>query len=253
MTPEQQKEMQAAQEAYAKASPEQKKAIQAAAMAQMTPEQKQQAHTAASTCQAMECGSQCQSRAAYRPPAHRTHLRRRAACLGRLREAVLTWRLLTTCQAEAAQRGMQDMSAFCERIKPDPAEPDKALSTCDMITALASCPSFALIGEQCNAATIDAIEAALLENAQEADAAGLRDNTESPTMRRNVLLLFWALYRLKCGDTVEVDAMSEQQLQRAKQLATKALMLVRVRVSSYPHPRPRPHPNLPLPLTLTRS
>ena len=39
---------------------------------------------------------------------------------------------------------------------------------------------------------------------QEADAAGLRDNTESPTMRRNVLLLFWALYRLKCGDTVEV-------------------------------------------------
>ena len=23
-------------------------------------------------------------------------------------------------------------------------------------------------------------------------------------MRRNVLLLFWALYRLKCGDTVEV-------------------------------------------------
>eukprot|EP00964_Phaeocystis_antarctica_P109950 scaffold74355_cov49-Phaeocystis_antarctica.AAC.2 len=58
------------------------------------------------------------------------------------------------------------MSAFCERIKPDPAEPDKALSTCDMITALASCPSFALIGEQCNAATIDAIEAALLENAQ---------------------------------------------------------------------------------------
>ena len=61
---------------------------------------------------------------------------------------------------------MQDMSAFCERIKPDPAEPDKALSTCDMITALASCPSFALIGEQCNAATIDAIEAALLENAQ---------------------------------------------------------------------------------------
>ena len=85
MTPEQQKEMQAAQEAYAKASPEQKKAIQAAAMAQMTPEQKQQAHTAASTCQAMECGSQCQSRAAYRPPAHRTHLRRRAACLRRLR------------------------------------------------------------------------------------------------------------------------------------------------------------------------
>ena len=147
------------------------------------------------------------------------------------------------------------MSAFCERIKPDPADPDKPLSTCDMITALASCPSFALIGEQCNAATIDAIEAALLENAQEADAAGLRDNTESPTMRRNVLLLFWALYRLKCGDTVEVDAMSEQQLQRAKQLATKALMLVRVRVSSYPHPRPRPRPrpNLPLPLTLTRS
>jgi len=168
MTPEQQKEMQAAQEAYAKATPEQKKAIQAAAMAQMTPEQK--------------------------------------------------------AQAEAAQRGMQDMSAFCERIKPDPADPDKPLSTCDMITALASCPSFALIGEQCNAATIDAIEAALLENAQEADAAGLRDNTESPTMRRNVLLLFWALYRLKCGDTVEVDAMSEQQLQRAKQLATKVLM-----------------------------
>ena len=59
---------------------------------------------------------------------------------------------------------------------------------------------------------------------QEADAAGLRDNTESPTMRRNVLLLFWALYRLKCGDTVEVDAMSEQQLQRAKQLATKVLI-----------------------------
>lgn len=42
MTPEQQKEMQAAQEAYAKATPEQKKAIQAAAMAQMTPEQKAQ-------------------------------------------------------------------------------------------------------------------------------------------------------------------------------------------------------------------
>ena len=133
---------------------------------------------------------------------------------------------------------------------------------------------------------------------QEADAAGLRDNTESPTMRRNVLLLFWALYRLKCGDTVEVrrhappqhpaqppspspepelspnravhtrarsltppaltpqfdaaqhalpgyhphqvDAMSEQQLQRAKQLATKVLMLVRVRASSYPHPDPHP-------------
>ena len=73
-------------------------------------------------------------------------------------------------------------------------------------------------------------------NQAEADAAALRDNTESPTMRRNVLLLFWALYRLKCGDTVEVDAMSEQQLQRAKQLATKALMLVRVRVSSYPWP-----------------
>ena len=68
-------------------------------------------------------------------------------------------------QAEAAQRGMQDMQAFCERIKPDPADPDKKLSTFDMITALASCPSFALIGEQCNAATIDAIEAALLENA----------------------------------------------------------------------------------------
>ena len=61
MTPEQQKEMQAAQEAYAKASPEQKKAIQAAAMAQMTPEQKQQAHTAASTCQAMECGSRARA------------------------------------------------------------------------------------------------------------------------------------------------------------------------------------------------
>jgi hypothetical protein len=116
---------------------------------------------------------------------------------------------------------MQDMQAFCERIKPDPADPDKKLSTFDMITALASCPSFALIGEQCNATTIDAIEAALLENAAEADAAALRDNTESPTMRRNVLLLFWALYRLKCGEGVEVDAMSEQQLQRAKQLATK--------------------------------
>ena len=48
-------------EAYAKASPEQKKAIQAAAMAQMTPEQKQQAHTAASTCQAMECGSRARA------------------------------------------------------------------------------------------------------------------------------------------------------------------------------------------------
>ena len=127
-------------------------------------------------------------------------------------------------QAEAAQRGMQDMQAFCERIKPDPADPDKKLSTFDMITALASCPSFALIGEQCNATTIDAIEAALLENAAEADAAALRDNTESPTMRRNVLLLFWALYRLKCGEGVEVDSMSEQQLQRAKQLATKVLM-----------------------------
>lgn len=168
MTPEQQKELQAAQEAYAKATPEQRKAIQAAAMAQMTPEQR--------------------------------------------------------AQAEAAQRGMQDMQAFCERIKPDPADPDKKLSTFDMITALASCPSFALIGEQCNAATIDAIEAALLENAAEADAAALRDNTESPTMRRNVLLLFWALYRLKCGEGVEVDSMSEQQLQRAKQLATKVLM-----------------------------
>ena len=119
---------------------------------------------------------------------------------------------------------MQDMQAFCERIKPDPADPDKKLSTFDMITALASCPSFALIGEQCNATTIDAIEAALLENAAEADAAALRDNTESPTMRRNVLLLFWALYRLKCGEGVEVDSMSEQQLQRAKQLATKVLM-----------------------------
>ena len=168
MSPEQQKELQAAQEAYAKATPEQRKAIQAAAMAQMTPEQKQ--------------------------------------------------------QAEAAQRGMQDMSAFCERIKPDPADPDKALSTCDMVTALASCPSFALIGEQVNAETVDAIERVLLEQALESDAAGLRDNTESPSMRRNVLLLFWALYRHKVGDAVEVDAMSEQQLQRAKQLATKVLM-----------------------------
>ena len=42
MTPEQQKELQAAQEAYAKATPEQRKAIQAAAMAQMTPEQRAQ-------------------------------------------------------------------------------------------------------------------------------------------------------------------------------------------------------------------
>ena len=41
-------------------------------------------------------------------------------------------------QAEAAQRGMQDMQAFCERIKPDPADPDKKLSTFDMITAPAS-------------------------------------------------------------------------------------------------------------------
>jgi len=168
MTPEQQRELQQAQEAYAKATPEQKKAIQAAAMAQMTPEQKS--------------------------------------------------------QAEAAQRGMADMSAFCERIKPDPADPDKPLSTCDMVTALASCPSFALIGEQCNSVTVDAIERVLLEQCEEADAAGLRDNTESPSMRRNVLLLFWALYRLKVADAVEVDAMSEQQLQRAKQLATKVLM-----------------------------
>ena len=93
MTPEQQKEMQAAQEAYAKATPEQKKAIQAAAMAQMTPEQKAQVGPVL-TCRA-RVPQPCQSRAAYRPPAHRTHLRRRAVCLGRLLEAVLTCRLVT--------------------------------------------------------------------------------------------------------------------------------------------------------------
>ena len=163
MTPEQQKELQAAQEAYAKATPEQRKAIQAAAMAQMTPEQRAQVEAGVDTSSSHECHSPCQSRAAHRLPAHRTRVRRRAACLGFLLESVLTCGLLT--QAEATQRGMQDMSAFCERIKPDPADPDKKLSTFDMITALASCPSFALIGEQCNAATIDAIEAALLENA----------------------------------------------------------------------------------------
>lgn len=168
MTPEQQRQLQQAQEAYARASPEEKKKIQAAAMAQMTPEQR--------------------------------------------------------AQAEAAQRGMQDMSAFCERIKPNPSDPDKSLSTSEIVAALASCPSFATIGEQCNADTIDAMERCLLEQASDADAAALRENTESPEMRRNVLLLFWALYRIKLNDAVEMDDMTSQQLQRAKQLATKVLM-----------------------------
>ena len=95
MTPEQQKEMQAAQEAYAKATPEQKKAIQAAAMAQMTPEQKAQVGPCVDMSSHTRVPQPCQSRAAYRPPAHRTHLWRRAVCLGRLLEAVLTCRLVT--------------------------------------------------------------------------------------------------------------------------------------------------------------
>ena len=57
MTPEQQKEMQAAQEAYAKATPEQKKAIQAAAMAQMTPEQKAQVEPCVDMSSHRECRS----------------------------------------------------------------------------------------------------------------------------------------------------------------------------------------------------
>ena len=40
------------------------------------------------------------------------------------------------------------------------------------------------------------------------DREGLRDNTESPSMRRNVLLLFWALYRLKVADAVEVKVVA---------------------------------------------
>ena len=128
-------------------------------------------------------------------------------------------------QAEASQRGMMDMGAFCERVKPEPSDPDKTLSTYDMVCALACCPSFEAGGETCNAETIDKIEQVLLEQALECDASGLRENTESPVMRRNVLLLFWALYRTKVGaDAVELDQMTEQQIMRVKQLATKVLM-----------------------------
>eukprot|EP00908_Phaeocystis_cordata_P019350 Transcript_30859.p1 GENE.Transcript_30859~~Transcript_30859.p1 ORF type:complete len:348 (-),score=166.43 Transcript_30859:287-1288(-) len=117
------------------------------------------------------------------------------------------------------------MGAFCERVKPEPSDPDKTLSTYDMVCALACCPSFEAGGETCNAETIDKIEQVLLEQALECDASGLRENTESPVMRRNVLLLFWALYRTKVGaDAVELDQMTEQQIMRVKQLATKVLM-----------------------------
>ena len=61
MTPEQQKELQAAQEAYAKATPEQRKAIQAAAMAQMTPEQRAQVEARVDTSSSHECRSPCHS------------------------------------------------------------------------------------------------------------------------------------------------------------------------------------------------
>ena len=102
MTPEQQKELQAAQEAYAKATPEQRKAIQAAAMAQMTPEQRAQVEAGVDTSSSHECHSPCHSRAAHRLPAHRTRVRRRAACLGFLLEAILTCGLLTAGGGDAA-------------------------------------------------------------------------------------------------------------------------------------------------------
>ena len=97
MTPEQQKELQAAQEAYAKATPEQRKAIQAAAMAQMTPEQRAQVEARVDTSSSHECHSPCQSRAAHRLPAHRTRLRHAcgAGLPASVLEAVLTCGLLT--------------------------------------------------------------------------------------------------------------------------------------------------------------
>ena len=166
MTPEQQK---ALQEAFARASPEQRKKMQETMLAQMTPEQR--------------------------------------------------------AQAEATQRGMMDMSAFCEKIKPEPSDPDKPLSTYEMVSAFATCPSFENGGDLCDPATIDAIETVLLEQADEADAAGLRENKEAPAaMRRNVLLLYFALYRLKVGEAVTLDAPTEQHIMRVKQLATKVLM-----------------------------
>lgn len=138
-------------------------------------------------------------------------------------------------QIIAQQQTARDVGVFCQGIKPDIADPNKELSTVDVLSAMATCPSFDALHENIKGleaaekkkviVAFIALERALLEQATEEDARGLRESKDcGAEKRRALLLLLWLLYRAKASDTLEMDDRFLGYVEGSKRLATKVLM-----------------------------
>eukprot|EP00316_Scyphosphaera_apsteinii_P012230 CAMPEP_0119317232 /NCGR_PEP_ID=MMETSP1333-20130426/42420_1 /TAXON_ID=418940 /ORGANISM="Scyphosphaera apsteinii, Strain RCC1455" /LENGTH=407 /DNA_ID=CAMNT_0007323105 /DNA_START=117 /DNA_END=1340 /DNA_ORIENTATION=+ len=139
-------------------------------------------------------------------------------------------------QKQMAQQAaiMRDIGIFFQHLRPEGAETASVLGTVDVLAAMAECQLFEALNAVIKSLEEDkqksvvrsfiTLEQALMIHGVEADAVALRETKLKPEKKRPLLLLLWVLYQHKVNPTVVLDEQTQQYFETTKRLATQMFM-----------------------------